>query len=110
MYLQPVCVVGWHAAATAAAAAAAVLLSAGSLRLLCCLHYLCCQARLIIDDEVLIDSVVAHSSTASVVLQQGWHDVELHSLECAGAASVRLALSVDGGVSMALFCYSSSIF
>jgi hypothetical protein len=61
---------------------------------------LCCrQARLIIDDEVLISSVVAYTGSASVVLQRGWHDVELHFLEHAGSASVRLAVSVDSGVS-----------
>jgi hypothetical protein len=58
------------------------------------------QARLIIDDEVLIGSTVGQIGTASLLLPRGWHDVELHFLEHAGSASVRLAASVDGGVSV----------
>jgi hypothetical protein len=58
------------------------------------------QARLIIDDEVLISNIVGQIGTASLLLPRGWHDVELHFLEHAGSASVRLAASVDGGVSV----------
>uniref|UniRef100_A0A383WCP6 Fibrocystin-L n=1 Tax=Tetradesmus obliquus TaxID=3088 RepID=A0A383WCP6_TETOB len=57
------------------------------------------QARLIIDDEVLLDSVVGYTGTASMLLQQGWHDVEVHFMEFGGGASIRLAVSVDGGPS-----------
>jgi hypothetical protein len=72
------------------------------------LLYLLHQARLIIDDEVLVSSTVGNTGTASLLLPRGWHDVELHFLEHAGSASVRLAVSVDGGVS-GLLCTTHSV-